>query len=105
MNFTVKKPLSENRCVSYALWEDNVREPINSNDVIVKGQNFFKGWKCNIGDAIFINPQGFVSMASCGQGERVGHILNNVSNIGPKTITCNKEHCACGTDIIIPKWM
>lgn len=105
MKFTVKKPTSENRCISYAHWADQTRMPINSNDIIVKGQNFFKGWKCNIGDAIFINPQGFVSMASCGQGERVGHILNNVSNIGPKVITCNKEHCACGTDIIIPKWM
>lgn len=102
--FTLKKPISENRCVSYAMWNTGLREPLNSNDIIVKNQNFFKGWQCNVGDSIFINPQGDVSMASCGQVERVGHILNNILDVGPKTIMCNKNHCACGTDIIIPKW-
>lgn len=105
MNFTKSKPSKNNNCVSYSVWEDKTRTPINSNDIIVKGLNFFQGWKCNIGDSIFINPIGHVSMASCGQGEYVGHILDDISKVGPNTIVCGKHHCTCGTDIIIPKWL
>jgi hypothetical protein len=80
-------------------------EVCNSNEVIVAGNNFFSGWKCNVGDAIFINPVGEMSLASCGMGGNVGHILKDISRAGPKQITCNKEHCHCGTDIIIPKFI
>lgn len=104
MNFTVPKPAKRSNSVSYAHWEDSTITPVNSNEIIIKGQNFFKGWQCNVGDAIFINPRGHVSMASCGQGQDVGHILSNIDYIGPQTITCNKDHCHCGTDITIPKY-
>lgn len=100
--YTVPRPNNENNCVSYAVWNNEIA-PINSNDIIVKGQNFFTGWKCQVGDAIFINPIGDVSLASCGQVGVVGHILTDISKVGPKTIICKKNHCHCGTDIIIPK--
>jgi organic radical activating enzyme len=103
MNFTVPKPYKENLAISYSKYNTGDVVPTNSNDVIVNGQNFFKGWECSVGDSIFINPIGFVSLASCGQGDNVGHILQDISSIGPKKITCNKHHCHCGTDIIIPK--
>jgi organic radical activating enzyme len=104
MNFTLPKPYKESKAVSYNKYEDNSRTPTNSNEIIVNGQNFFKGWICNVGDAIFINPTGEVSLASCGQGDQVGHILDDISRVGPKQIICGKEHCHCGTDIIIPKF-
>lgn len=104
MNFTLPKPNKNNHCISYAVWDDGNKGPINSNDVIVKGQNFFEGWTCKIGDSIFINPTGRVSMASCGQGEQIGHILDDISKVGPNEIICRKHHCTCGTDIIIPKF-
>jgi organic radical activating enzyme len=104
MNFTLPKPYKESKAVSYNKYEDNSRSPTNSNEIIVNGQNFFKGWVCNVGDAIFINPTGDVSLASCGQGDQVGHILEDISRVGPKQIICGKEHCHCGTDIIIPKF-
>jgi len=104
MNFTLPKPYKESKAVSYNKYEDHSRTPTNSNEIIVNGQNFFKGWVCNVGDAIFINPTGEVSLASCGQGDRVGHILEDISRVGPKQIVCGKEHCHCGTDIIIPKF-
>lgn len=100
--YTVPRPTNENNCVSYAVWNNEIA-PINSNDIIVKGQNFFTGWECQVGDAIFINPVGHVSLASCGQAGVVGHILTDISKVGPKTIICKKNHCHCGTDIIIPK--
>ena len=104
MNFTLPKPPNRSQCISYDKYSDNEMSPTNSNEIIVRGENFFKGWKCNVGDSIFINPVGEVSLASCGLGARVGHILKNIDNIGPKQITCSKEHCHCGTDIIIPKF-
>lgn len=103
MNFTLPKPYKENNCVSFTRYESGFVEPINSNDLIVRGLNFFQGWKCNIGDSIFINPTGNVSAASCGQGDQIGHILGDISKVGPLKITCGKYHCTCGTDIIIPK--
>ncbi len=104
MKFTRPKPQKNNGAVSYGLWDNGDKDPLSSNDIIVKGQNFFRGWQCKIGDSIFINPRGNVSMASCGQGDNVGHILQDISNVGPKEIICGKHHCTCGTDIIIPKF-
>jgi organic radical activating enzyme len=103
MNFTLPKPYKEPIAQSFNRYFDNTVVPTNSNDIIVKGQNFFKGWRCSVGDCIFINPMGNMSLASCGQGENVGHILEDITNIGPKSIICGKDHCHCGTDIIIPK--
>jgi len=104
MHLTKPKPMKRTtRTVSYNRYDDDSTEVCNSNEVIVAGNNFFSGWECNVGDAIFINPVGEISLASCGQGGTIGHILEDVSKVGPKKITCFKEHCHCGTDIIIPK--
>jgi hypothetical protein len=100
---TVDKPNKENNCVSHARYDDRTIAHASSTDIIINRQNFFKGWECNVGDAIFINPAGAISLASCGEGGYVGNILKDVGNIGPKKIICGKEHCHCGTDIIIPK--
>ena len=104
MNFTIPKPYKESKAVSWNKYDDGTKAYTNSNEIIVNGQNFFKGWACSVGDSIFINPVGEVSLASCGQGDRVGHILDDINKVGPKQITCGKEHCHCGTDIIIPKF-
>jgi hypothetical protein len=37
-------------------------------------------------------------------GGNVGHILDDISGVGPKQIVCKKDMCMCGTDIIIPKF-
>lgn len=103
MQFKIDKPYKENLCVSYTKFEDGSQTFCNSNDVIIDRQNFFTGWSCNVGDCVFINPSGFVSLASCGQGGHAGHIITDISGIGPKQVICAKEHCHCGTDIIIPK--
>lgn len=103
MEFTVDKPYKENRCVSYVRYDDDTVVPCNSNDLIVNGQNFFKGWDCDVGDCVFINPMGHISLASCGITGQIGHILDDIDNVGPRTMRCDKYHCYCGTDIIIPK--
>jgi organic radical activating enzyme len=101
---TLPKPNKRCETTSYSRYDDGFVTPTNSNQVIVDGENFFSGWQCNVGDSIFISPNGEVSLASCGQGGVVGHILEDISKVGPKQITCFKQHCHCGTDIIIPKF-
>lgn len=101
--FTIDKPYRENKAISYTRYADGTTEPCNSNEVIVRGQNFFTGWDCDVGDCVFINPTGTISMASCGATRDVGHILWDIDSVGPLTIECPKKHCYCGTDIIIPK--
>jgi organic radical activating enzyme len=105
MNFTLPKPnkRTENT-VSYNRYDDNSTQVCNANDLIVNGQNFYRGWSCNVGDCVFINTIGEVSLASCGLGGYVGHILDDISRVGPKQIICRKDMCMCGTDIIIPKF-
>jgi organic radical activating enzyme len=100
---TIQKPSTKNNCISYSKFSDSTTTHVNSNDIIIHRQNFFKDWECNVGDALFINPTGAISLASCGQGGYVGNILGDITDIGPKKIICAKEHCHCGTDIIIPK--
>ncbi|NBO28087.1 MAG: 4Fe-4S cluster-binding domain-containing protein [Synechococcaceae bacterium WB8_1B_057] len=102
--FSKEKPYKSSNTVSYSRYTDGSLNATNSNDIIVQRQNFFRNWICNVGDAIFINPIGRVSLASCGQVDNIGHILDDISKVGPKKIVCRKDHCHCGTDIIIPKF-
>lgn len=101
--YTLPKPVKKSNSVSYNKYADGNSHATNSNDLIINRENFFSGWSCDVGDAIFINPTGVMSLASCNQGGVIGHILTDVGNVGPKKIICKKEHCHCGTDIIIPK--
>lgn len=101
--FTIPKPYKNSSAISFSKFSDGSFVHTNSNEVIINRQNYFKNWTCNVGDAIFINPIGMVSLASCGQGENIGHILEDIKGVGPKQIICKKDYCHCGTDIIIPK--
>lgn len=102
---TIETPAPKNHFYSEAVWSNGEKNPIVSNDIIIERQNFFKGWKCEVGDNIWINQIGQISMATCGQVGILGDMLGNIDDIGPKKITCNKDHCVCGTDILIPKKM
>ena len=103
MEFTIPKPYKESKAQSFNKYADGSSEPCNSNDVIVRRQNFFEGWECRIGDSIFISPTGQITLASCGVSGEVGHIMKDIRYVEPRTVICNKMHCHCGTDIIIPK--
>lgn len=96
------KPYRTNRAISLAHYTDSV-EPVNSNKIIAARQNFFAGWRCFVDDALFINPIGQISSASCGVGNNHGNILDKNLKFNLKPVICSKEHCHCGTDIIIPK--
>jgi organic radical activating enzyme len=99
----LRTPQIQNHFYSEAFWNDGDKTSAYSNEIIVERQNFFKGWQCSIGDSIWINQVGQVSMCTCGQVGYLGNMLENITKIGPKKIICGKEHCMCGTDILIPK--
>ena len=101
---SLPKPGPRASTASYSNYDDGTLIPTNSNDIIVAGENFFQGWQCSVGDAVFINPVGDISLASCGQSGIIGHVLDDVTRVAPMEINCQKTHCHCGTDIIIPKF-
>lgn len=100
---TVDKPYREDLCVSEAVYDPDQVEYCISNQIIIEKNNYFQGWDCDVGDCVFIGPHGKISLASCGACADIGHILNDIENVGPRTISCPRHHCYCGTDIIIPK--
>ena len=97
------KPWKESKTVSLVKYIDGTTEPVNSNKIIANRQNFFKTWKCFVDDALFINPTGNISSASCGVGNNHGNILDDDIELTYSPVICSKDHCHCGTDIIIPK--
>lgn len=96
------KPYRNNKAISVSHYADKI-EPTNSNQIIADRQNFFSGWKCYVDDALFINPKGYISSASCGVGNQHGNVLDENLTFSLNPVVCNKNHCHCGTDIIIPK--
>jgi organic radical activating enzyme len=101
--FTIPKPHLEKPFYSEMYWDDGTKTGAYSNEIILERQNFFKDWECSIGDSIWIDQIGQVSMGTCGQVKVLGNILWDTLDIGPKKIICKKDHCHCGTDILIPK--
>jgi hypothetical protein len=70
--------------------------------VVAERRNFFRGWKCHVDEALFIDTLGNITAASCGQGPKLGNIYKEVELI-TKPIICAKIQCTCGTDIMITK--
>jgi len=100
---TIPHKTFDNLFYSESYWSDGTKNGTFSNEVILERQNFFKGWECSIGDSIWIDQVGQVSMGTCGQVGILGNILWDTLEIGPRKIICKKDHCHCGTDILIPK--
>jgi hypothetical protein len=85
-------------------WSDGTVQPVNSNRLTAQQLNFFQGWHCDIGSSINIAINGDITLASCGQSGVIGNINTDI-DLGdlPTSMVCNTPHCACGTDICIPK--
>lgn len=102
----IKIPIKKEPNYAYArvMFDDETVEPINTNDIIVHGKNFFKGWLCNIHESLHIHPGGNITQASCGVGPIVGNIkigtFDQKLNSG---IICPKTHCHCAADFNISK--
>lgn len=99
---TIPKPSLSISFASAEHYSDGTIQPLNSNRLVAENRNFFKSWSCKVNESIFISPNGFMSAASCGQGPQLGNIFKEF--IFPSDqITCKKDYCHCGTDILITK--
>lgn len=99
-------PIKKNPNYAYAkTWfEDNTITPINTNNIIVHGKNFFKGWFCNIHESLHIHPNGNIQQASCGVGPIVGNIVKGeFDKSSTQGVWCPKNHCHCAADFNISK--
>lgn len=100
--FGMPKPIGNLNFTSKEYYDDGTSRSLNSNRLVAENKNFFKGWTCNVSESIFINPKGFMSAASCGQGPKLGNIFQ-MFDINADNIICGKDYCHCGTDILITK--
>jgi hypothetical protein len=73
-----------------------------NNRLVEESRNFFKGWRCNVNESIFISPTGTMKAASCGQGPILGNVFSTF-DIKSQAVICQKDYCHCGTDILITK--
>ena len=88
---------------SIEVYDDQTVQDLNSNRIVAKNNNFFKGWKCYLPESIFINVQGNISLGSCGVINSIGNLYTDFNFPDNEYIVCPKYHCHCGTDICITK--
>lgn len=72
--------------------------------------NQWKGWECSAGlRTLYIDFDGNVWRATCGEGGWIGNINNPTGPISLRQLTdrswikCSKTTCACGADMVISK--
>lgn len=99
---TLPKPIPSVNLSCMEHYDDGTSKVLNSNRLVAEKLNFFKGWKCNVNESIFISPTGTMRAASCGQGPILGNIFTDF-NIDSRPVICKKDYCHCGTDILITK--
>jgi organic radical activating enzyme len=99
---TIYKPEPKTVIASVEKYDDGTTKTLNSNRIIAENRNFFQGWKCKVQESIFISPSGTMRAASCGQGPSLGNIFD-VFKLTLNDVTCQKDYCHCGTDILITK--
>lgn len=99
---TIYKPQPKISLASIEKYDDGTVKVLNSNRIISENRNFFRNWRCKVHESIFISPSGSMRAASCGQGPYLGNIFD-VFNFTLQDVICQKDHCHCGTDILITK--
>jgi len=86
---------------------DGNEEWITSNkDLIISKQNYFKGWRCNIGiDMLCVKSNGDLKPASaCFKDELLGNYRTETEIRWPsESYVCDYDACFCGADIEVEK--
>ena len=101
------RPIAESRgpmCITY---DDGGTETRRPADLIVAGQNHFKGWECLAGvELLAIDARGDVYRGLCRQGGRIGHIDDDAAIQFPTgPVTCTRDTCHCATDLMTTRYL
>lgn len=94
----------DNKCeVYYDDGQHNLN--VNPNNLILRNENIFTGWACNIGlESLFIHYDGTVKKANCFQGDILFHINDHEKYPLPTMgEICYQDVCFCTTDILVSK--
>lgn len=84
---------------SFAHYDDNTVDVLDSFEMVRKKTNSFYGWKCSAGnESICIYEDGTATWANCGV-KRYDSYLDIFPEDLKESVKCNFLECTCGTDI------
>jgi MoaA/NifB/PqqE/SkfB family radical SAM enzyme len=82
---------------------DGGMESVRANWLILNDMNRWRSWRCMAGiESLRIAANGDIFRSVCGVGGRIGRIGGEV-NFPTVGVTCDRERCACVSDILISK--
>ncbi|WP_206078394.1 radical SAM protein [Poseidonocella sp. HB161398] len=91
------------RSVMELVAEDGTAERWRANDLLVAGQNRWKGWRCEAGvESLRVKASGEILRAVCGTGGVIGR-MGGPLTLPIASIRCSRDSCACVADILISK--
>lgn len=94
--------VDENKIIRH-YQEDGKFIDLSVDQTIALQKNAWKGWKCAASqESLYIDYDGFIYVANCRVDGPVGSIFDGFS-LPKNWITCPRDFCACGADIMIPK--
>jgi uncharacterized radical SAM superfamily Fe-S cluster-containing enzyme len=83
--------------------EDGRFMDLSVDQTIALGLNAWKGWNCAAAqESLYIDYDGFIFVANCRASGPLGSIYDGFV-LPEGWITCPKDFCGCGADIMIPK--
>jgi len=75
----------------------------NTDELIAKNLNSWKGWQCYIGiDSLYIQHNGMVFRGNCLQGGSIGKLGEKI-NWPKNPIVCPINWCTCNADMVVRK--
>ena len=86
------------------VYDDGSTELVKAAYLIVKSENRWRGWKCNVGvELLSVAKDGYVYRGVCRQGGRLGHIRDKQLRLPSDSVLCEKAVCHCVSDILTSK--
>ena len=95
------RALAESRGLMQITYDDGRMEMRKAANLIVTGQNQFKGWECQAGvELLAVDFSGNIFRAVCRQGGRIGHIDDERLVLPTESVICTRDTCHCATDLM-----
>jgi uncharacterized radical SAM superfamily Fe-S cluster-containing enzyme len=83
--------------------EDGKFIDLSVDQTIALKINTYKGWQCAAAnESLYIDYDGFIYVGNCRVDGPIGSIYDGFA-LPKGWITCPREYCGCGADILIPK--
>ena len=77
---------------------------MSQEEVLARRLNTFIGWKCAAGvENMYISPDGNIFAATCKVSGFKGNVYEDKFALSQEWLTCNKEWCLCGADVMLRK--